>query len=81
MRGFRGSHFKFEKLEVLLRDKVKVQFWILIVFVFTGKVKEYGSPSALLDDPHSLFSSLVNEYTARSASYGDLVDNNDDEDE
>ncbi|CAM6108367.1 unnamed protein product [Calypogeia fissa] len=44
-----------------------------VLVLDAGRVQEYGSPSKLLDNPKSLFSSLVNEYTQRSVSYGDLV--------
>ncbi|KAL3697299.1 hypothetical protein R1sor_011375 [Riccia sorocarpa] len=44
-----------------------------VLVLDAGRVKEYGSPSSLLDDPNSGFSGLVHEYSARSASYVDLV--------
>ncbi|KAL2650424.1 hypothetical protein R1flu_018552 [Riccia fluitans] len=44
-----------------------------VLVLDAGKVKEYGSPSSLLDDPYSDFSALVREYSARSVSYVDLV--------
>ncbi|CAM6100669.1 unnamed protein product [Calypogeia fissa] len=44
-----------------------------VLVLDAGKVREYASPSTLLDNPHSLFSSLVHEYSARSVSYSDLV--------
>ncbi|BBN10264.1 protein MpABCC8 [Marchantia polymorpha subsp. ruderalis] len=43
-----------------------------VLVLDAGRVKEYGSPSSLLDDSHSEFSSLVREYSARSVSYVDL---------
>lgn len=44
-----------------------------VLVIDAGRVQEYGSPSTLLENPNSLFSSLVHEYSARSASYEDLV--------
>ncbi|KAL3687954.1 hypothetical protein R1sor_014263 [Riccia sorocarpa] len=44
-----------------------------VLVLDAGKVKEYGSPSSLLDNPHSDFSALVREYSVRSVSYVDLV--------
>ncbi|CAM6088135.1 unnamed protein product [Calypogeia fissa] len=44
-----------------------------VLVLDAGKVQEYASPSTLLDNPHSLFASLVHEYSARTVSYSDLV--------
>ncbi|KAL2609529.1 hypothetical protein R1flu_028102 [Riccia fluitans] len=44
-----------------------------VLVLDAGRVKEYGSPSSLLNDPYSNFSSLVREYSARSKSHVDLA--------
>lgn len=58
-----------------LSDLIVLMPWerlLILCLEFAGRVKEYGSPSSLLDDSHSEFSSLVREYSARSVSYVDL---------
>ncbi|KAJ7298462.1 hypothetical protein O6H91_Y577300 [Diphasiastrum complanatum] len=40
----------------------------------SGKVKEFGPPSCLLDQPSSLFASLVHEYWSRSKSTEAVLD-------
>ena len=51
---------------LLERDLQFQMFWLMGRLWWAGLVKEFDSPSNLLQNPNSVFASLVHEYSSRA---------------